>query len=167
MKPFMSHILSWKIWSIYLISFLVAASAIQSCSSSPGTGNEPMVPENISKPEENKSKVIYFFKEVVGEGNENSAKAILASNCRYYDAGKVKTTNIEEFTDYLKKARMPFESIKIVIDNIVAEGNWVAVRYQYFSVLEGELIVVPAMADFLIEDGRIVEIWRYIPANSK
>ncbi len=163
----MSHILSWKTWSIYLIAFFVVVSAIPSCSSSPKTGVESMVAENNSKLEENKSKIIYFFNEVVGQGNENSVNAILASNCRYYDAGKVKTTNIQEFIDYLKKSRMPFESIKIEIDNLVAEGNWVAVRYTYFSVLGGELIVVPAMADFLIEDGKIVEVWRYIPTSSK
>ena len=61
---------------------------------------------------------------------------------------------------------MPFDSIKIEIDNIIAEGNWVAVRYSYHSVLAGEIMVVPAMADFLIEDGKIVEMWRYIPARS-
>lgn len=163
----MSHILSWKIWSIYLITFLVVVSAIQSCSSPPRTGVETLAPENISKLEENKSKIIYFFNEVVGQGNENAVNEILASNCRYYDAGIVKTTNIHEFIDYLKKARMPFESIKIEIDNLIAEGNWVAVRYSYFSVIGGELIVVPAMADFQLEDGKIVEMWRYIPARSK
>jgi hypothetical protein len=34
-------------------------------------------------------------------------------------------------------------------------------------VFSGELMVVPAMADFLIEDGKIVEMWRYIPARKK
>ena len=163
----MLHLLSWKIWSIYLITFLVIVFAIQSCSSSHRTSVESMVPENISKLEENKSKIIYFFNEVVGQGNEKSANVILASNCRYYDAGQVKTTNIQEFIDYLRKARMPFESIKIEIDNLIAEGNWVAVRYSYFSVLGEELIVVPAMGDFLIEDGKIVEMWRYITPSSK
>jgi len=125
-----------------------------------------MVPEKISKLEENKNKVIYFLNEVVGQGNETAVNELLAPNCKYYDAGKVKTSNIQEFIDYLKKARMPFESIKIEIDNIIAEGNWVAVRYTYLSVLGGEHIVVPAMADFLIENGKFVEMWRYIPARN-
>ena len=162
----MSHILSWKIWSIYLITFLVVVSAITSCTSSPRTGVESMVPGKNSNLEENKNKVIYFFNEVVGQGNETAINELLAPDCKYYDAGKVKTTNIQEFIVYLKKARMPFESIKIEIDNLVAEGDWVAVRYSYFSVLGGELIIVPAMADFLIEDGKIVEMWRYIPESS-
>ena len=166
-KQFMLHFLSLKIWSVYLLSILVVISMISSCSSSSKTGVESILPENVLNLEENKSKVIYFFNEVVGQGNENAANALLAPNCRYYDASKIKTTKVQEFIDYLKKARKPFESIKIEIDNIIAEGNWVAVRYSYYSVLEGELIVVPAMADFLIENGKIVEMWRYIPARSK
>jgi predicted SnoaL-like aldol condensation-catalyzing enzyme len=126
-----------------------------------------VAPKQISKSEENKSMVIDFFNEVVGQGNEDAVNSLLAPNCRYYDAGRVKTTNVQEFIDYLKKARMPFDSIKIEIDNIIAEGNRVAVRYSYHSVLSGELIMVPAMAEFLIEDTKIVEMWRYIPAMSK
>jgi predicted SnoaL-like aldol condensation-catalyzing enzyme len=126
-----------------------------------------MVPNHITKSEDNKRMVIYFFNEVVGQGNEDAVNALLASNCRYYDAGRVKTTNVQEFIDYLVEARMPFDSIKIEIQNIIAEGNRVAVRYSYHSVLAGELIVVPAMAEFLIEDGKIVEMWRYIPEWNK
>ncbi len=67
----------------------------------------------------------------------------------------------------MRKARMPFESIKIKIDHLLAGGTGVAVRYTYHSMLEGELIVVPAMAEFLIKNGKFVEIWRYIPARHK
>ncbi len=163
----MKQILSWKSRLQYLIPTLTAISIIFSCSPDPRTEIESTALDQVTKIEENKSKVINFFNEVVGKGNEDVVIELLAPNCRYYDAGKIKTTNVQEFIDYLKKARRPFESIKIQIDNIIAEGNWVAVRYLYHSVLEGEFIEVPAMADFLIEDGKIVEMWRYIPARSK
>ncbi|MFO7614403.1 MAG: nuclear transport factor 2 family protein, partial [Bacteroidales bacterium] len=123
----------WIFRTIYLITFLAAVSAILSCSTSPRPDVESVVPGHVAKQEENKRKVIYFFDEVVGHGNEEAVKALLAPDCRYYDAGKVKTTNIQEFIDYLRRARMPYESIEIEIDNIVAEGNWVAVRYAYHS----------------------------------
>jgi len=163
----MSDILSLKIWFKYLITILTAVSMISLCSPSPRTGVESTARKHVSESEVNKDMVIYFFNEVVGLGNEDAVKEILAPNCKYYDAGRVKTTNVQEFIDYLKKAREPFESIKIEIDNIIAEGNWVAVRYTYNSVLSGELLVIPAMADFLIEDEQISEMWRYIPARSK
>jgi esterase/lipase/predicted SnoaL-like aldol condensation-catalyzing enzyme len=126
-----------------------------------------IVPKHSSVIEDKKTIVRQFFREVVGQGNINVVNALLAPNCRYFDAGRVKTTNIPDFIDYLKNARLPFDSIDVKFDNIIAEGNWVAVRYTYHSVLSGELIVVPAMADFLIEDGKIIEMWRYIPARSK
>jgi predicted SnoaL-like aldol condensation-catalyzing enzyme len=163
----MSDILSWKKWSIYLMLIMAAGSMISLCSPSPRTGVESMAQKHVSKSEDNKSMVIYFFDEVVDQGNQDAVKVLLAPNCKYYDAGKVKTTNVQEFIDYLVKARMPYDSIKVKIDNIIAEGNWVAVRYSYHSVLAGKHSVVPAMAEFLIEDGKIVEMWRYIPARSK
>ena len=163
----MSDILSLKTWLTYLILMLAAGSMISLCSPFPRTSVESVAPKQVSKSEENKRTVIYFFNEVVGQGNEDAVNELLAPNCRYFDAGRVKTTNVQEFIDYLKKARMPFDSIKIEIDNIIAEGNQVAVRYSYHSVLAGELMVVPAMAAFLIEDGKIVEMWRYIPTRSK
>ncbi len=126
-----------------------------------------IVPKYSSAIEDNKTIVRHFFIEVVSQGNINLVNTLLAPNCRYFDAGSVKTTNIPEFIDYLKKARLPFDSIDVKFDNIIAEGNRVAVRYSYHSVLSGELIVIPAMADFLIEDGKITEMWRYIPARKK
>ncbi|MBN1363795.1 MAG: nuclear transport factor 2 family protein [Syntrophaceae bacterium] len=161
----MSGILSGIKWPVCLILILAVGSMISVCSRFSAKKVESVDPKHVSKNEENKSIVRYFLNEVVGQGNQDAVKVILAPDCRYFDAGRVKTTNVPEFIDYLKKARMPFESIKIEIDNIVAEGNRVAVRYSYHSVLAGELIVVPAMADFLIEDGKIVEMWRYIPAR--
>lgn len=125
------------------------------------------VPKHVSTFENNKSMVKHFFNEVVGQGNINAVNSLLSTDCRYFDAGSIKTTNIQEFIVYLKKARLPFESINIKFDNIIAEGNHVAVRYSYHSVLDDKLMVVPAMADFLIEDGKIFEIWRYIPARKK
>jgi predicted SnoaL-like aldol condensation-catalyzing enzyme len=126
-----------------------------------------IIPKHISTIENNKSMVEHFFRKVVGQGNINVVNALLAPNCRYFDAGRVKTTNVPEFIDYLKRARQPFDSIDVKIDNIIAEGNWVAVRYSYHSLISGEHFVVPAMADFLIEDGKIIEMWRYVPTRSK
>jgi limonene-1,2-epoxide hydrolase len=137
------------------------------CYPSPKTSVELMSPKHVSKNEDHKSMVIYFFNEVVGQGNKDAVNALLAPNCRYFDAGRIKTTNVQEFINYLVKARMPFDSINVEIDKLISEGNRVAARYSYHSILDGELIVVPAMAEFLIEDGKIVEMWRYIPARSK
>jgi predicted SnoaL-like aldol condensation-catalyzing enzyme len=110
----------------------------------------------------NKIHVQRFFDEVVSQGNQETVNELLATSCRYFDAGILKTTGCDEFNAYLIEARKPFDSINVEIDNIIAEGNQVAVRCTYHLILEGEHSVVPVMADFRLEDGKIVEMWRAI-----
>jgi len=126
-----------------------------------------MVPKHVSTNENNKTVVKHFFKEVVAQGNLDFVNALLAPNCRYFDAGSLRTKNVPQFIDYLKKARLPFDSIDVKIDNIIAEGNRVAVRCSYYLVIAGEHSVALVMADFLIEDGKIVEMWRCVPARNQ
>jgi predicted SnoaL-like aldol condensation-catalyzing enzyme len=166
-EQIMSDILSGIKWFILLIIILAAVTTISECSLFSRTGGESIDPKHISTQEDTKTIVKQFFKEVVGHGNIDVVNALLTPNCKYFDAGRVKTANVQEFIDYLEKARLPFDSIDVKIDKIIAEGNRVVVRYSYHSVLAGELTVVPAMADFLIEDGKVVEMWRFIPARSQ
>lgn len=163
----MLGILSRINWFPYFILIFTVGSLTSVSTPFSGKVVVLMAPMQDSTYEYNKNIVKHFFNEVVGQGNIDVVRALLAPNCKYYDAGSIKTTNIPEFIDYLEKARQPFDSIDVKIDNIIAEGNRIAVRYLYHSVLNGEPIIVPAMAEFLIEDGKIVEMWRYIPARSQ
>lgn len=115
--------------------------------------------------QDNKVHVHRFFEEVVSRGNQESVYELLASSCRYFDAGILKTTGCDEFNVYLIDARKPFDSITVEIDNIIAEGNQVAVRCSYHRMLKGEHSVVPVMAEFRIEEGKIVEMWRAVAAR--
>jgi len=114
--------------------------------------------------EENKAHVRRFFREVVGQGNLEVIDELLAASCRYFDAGSLRTKGISEFIDYLVHARKPIDSIHVKIDNMIAEGNRVAVRCSYHLILEGEHSVVSVMADFHIEEEKIVEMWRTVAA---
>jgi ketosteroid isomerase-like protein len=114
--------------------------------------------------EDNIAHVRRFFREVVGEGSLATIDELLDANCRYFDAGSLRTTGLIEFTEYVIDARKSFDSINVEIENIIAEGNKVAVRCSYHLIREGEHSVVPVMADFLFEEGRIVEMWRYVAA---
>lgn len=159
-------ILSGINWPIRLIVILAAGSMISVCSPFSRTGGESTVSKHVSANEDNKTIVMQFFEEVVSQGNIDVINELLAPNCRYFDAGNIRTTNIPEFIDYLKEARMPFDSIYVKIDNLIAEGNRVAVRCSYHLVIAGEHSVALVMADFLVEDGKIVEMWRCVPAMS-
>ena len=163
----MWRILSGINGSIRLICMLATGAMISACSPFSGTGAESTVPKHVSTNEMNKTVVRQLFKEVVSQGNVDVVDSLLAPNCRYFDAGSIKTTTIPEFIDYIKKARSPFDSIDVKIDNIIAEGNRVAVRCSYHLVIAGELSVKLVMVDFLLENGKIVEIWRCVPAGSQ
>ena len=116
--------------------------------------------------QDNKVHVQRFFEEVVSRGNQETVNELLATSCRYFDAGILKTTGCDEFNAYLIEARKPFDSINVEIDNIIAEGNVVAVRCSYHLMLEGEHSVVPVMAEFHIEEGKIVEMWRTVATRN-
>jgi predicted SnoaL-like aldol condensation-catalyzing enzyme len=163
----MSGILGRMNWTIRFIVVSYTSLMIVGCSLFTRTEVETTIPKQVSVSEKNKIVVRDFFREVVSQGNLDVISTLLASNCRYYDAGSIKTKNISEFIDYLKKARLPFDSIDVKIDNIIAEGDRVAVRCSYHLVISGEDSVVPVMADFLIEGGQIIEMWRCVPAMNK
>ena len=112
--------------------------------------------------EVNKALIQRFFAEVVSQGDQESVDELVADSCRYFDAGTLKTTGCVEFKAYLIEALKPIESLDMEIDNMVAEGNQVAVRCSYYVLLAGEHSCVPVMADFRIEEGKIVEMWRMI-----
>ena len=108
-----------------------------------------------------------MFKEVDSNGNLEVIDDLLDARCRYFDAVILRTRGLTEFIDYIIQARKPFDSINVKIENIVAEGNEFAVHYSYHLALEGEHSVAPVMADFRIEDGKIVEMWRVVATRNK
>ena len=112
--------------------------------------------------EDNKACIQRFFEEVVSQGNLETVDELLSASCRYFDAGILRTTSCGDFNTYLIQARKPFDSINVKIDNIIAEGDKVAVRCSYHLMLEGEHSVVPVMVDFHIEERKILEMWRTV-----
>jgi predicted SnoaL-like aldol condensation-catalyzing enzyme len=116
--------------------------------------------------QDNKDRIQRFFQEVVGRGNQETVNELLATSCRYYDAGILKTTGTDEFNAYLTEALKPHDNLYVEIDNMIAEGNQVTVRCSYHVMLEGELSIVPVMAEFHFEEGKIVEMWRTVASTS-
>jgi predicted SnoaL-like aldol condensation-catalyzing enzyme len=116
---------------------------------------------------DSKSRVRRFFREVVSAGNLEAIDELLDASCQYFDGGSLRASGLDEFTEYLVQARRPFDSIDVKIENIIAEGSQVAVRCSYHLRLEGKDSVVPVMADFRFEEGKIVEMWRAVAVRNK
>ena len=81
--------------------------------------------------EERKARVRRFFARVAGEGDLAAVDALLGAGCRYWDAGRLRTSGRDEFADYLVVARSPYDQIHVEIQDIIAEGDRVAVRCTY------------------------------------
>ena len=116
--------------------------------------------------EDNKAHIRRFFREVVSHGDMGAINELLGADCRYFDAGMLRTKGLSEFTKYLIKARKPFDSIDVKIEDIIAEGNKVAVRCSYHLIQKDDHIVVPVMAHFRINEGKIIEMWRTVAARN-
>jgi predicted SnoaL-like aldol condensation-catalyzing enzyme len=112
-----------------------------------------------------KALVQRFFFETLRDGKTEVLEEIMAPDCSYTDGGKLKSTNRNDFAEYVREARKPYTQIEVTIHDIIAEGDRVAVRCTYH--LETELIghIVPVMGIFRFQDNRIVEIWRNIATS--
>jgi limonene-1,2-epoxide hydrolase len=85
---------------------------------------------------------------------------ILCRDCSYIDAGNTMFTNCEELIDHLSKARRSHTKFDVVINDIVAEGNKVAVRCMFKLEKETIRTKLAVMGFFQFQEGKIVKIWR-------
>lgn len=115
--------------------------------------------------ETHKSIVQRFFYEVLRDGKIEVLQEIATSDCSYTDNGKLKYTNRDDFTQYVREARMPYTHVDVTIHDMVAEGDRVAVRCTYHLEAESDRYLIPVMGIFRFQKNRIVQIWRNIAAS--
>ena len=112
-----------------------------------------------------KSIVQRFFFEALRDGKMKVLEEIMAPECSYTDGGKLKYTNRQDFTDYVKDARKDLTRIEVIIHDIIAEADRVAVRCTYNLEIDRNQYNLPVMGIFRFQDNRIVEIWRNIATS--
>jgi predicted SnoaL-like aldol condensation-catalyzing enzyme len=115
--------------------------------------------------ETHKAIVQRFFHDVLKDGKMEVLEEITTPDCSYADGGKLKYTNRDDFTHYVREARMPYTHIEIILHDIIGEGDRVAVRCTYHLKTERNRYTIPVMGIFRFQENRIVEIWRNIAAS--
>lgn len=115
--------------------------------------------------EAHKAIVQRFFLEVLKDGKLEVLHEIMTPDCSYTDGGMLKFQTRDDFASYVREARDKFTNIKITIDDIIAEGNKVAVRCAYHLESARGRYVTPVMGIFHFQENRIAEIWRNIAAS--
>jgi len=114
-----------------------------------------------------KTIINQFFLDGLKDGKLEILEKILGPECSYIDGGKLKYTARDDFIEYVREARKPYTSTDVVVDDIIAEGDKVAVRCTYHLETKGDKATVSVMGFFQFSEGKIVKIWRNVVASSE
>ena len=117
--------------------------------------------------ETQKTIIKQFFHGALKEGKLEILEKILEPECSYMDGGKLKYTTREDFIDYVREARKPYIRTDVVIDDIIAEGEKVAVRCTYHLETNTAQVTVSVMGFFQFHGSKIVKIWRTLVISSE
>ena len=117
--------------------------------------------------EENKAIVRQFFEEGPSKGNLSIADILLSPDFSIH--GPLPASpGIEGMKEIITTCRAAFEHLNVTIEDMIAEGNNVAVRFTARGVHKGDFmnlsatgkpITMTGIEIFRIKDGKITEIW--------
>jgi steroid delta-isomerase-like uncharacterized protein len=117
--------------------------------------------------EENKIIVRKFFEEGPSKGNLNIANELLSPDFALH-VPLPAPPGIEGINEVITSCRAAFEHLNVTIENMIAEGDNVAVRFTAHGVHKGDFMGLPATGKpitmtgievFRIKDGKIAELW--------
>ena len=117
--------------------------------------------------EENKVIVRRFFELGPSSGDMNAANALLDQNFALHTP-LPSAPGIQGINDVVTACRAAFEHLNVTVEDIVAEGDKVAARFTARGVHNGSFMGLPPTGKpitmtgieiFLIENGKIVELW--------
>jgi steroid delta-isomerase-like uncharacterized protein len=117
--------------------------------------------------EENKIIVRKFFEEGPSKGNLNIANELLSPDFALH-VPLPAPPGIEGINEVITSCRAAFEHLNVTIEDMIAEGNKVAVRFTAHGVHKGDFmglqatgkpITMTGIEVFRIKDGKIAELW--------
>lgn len=122
--------------------------------------------------EENKELVRRLLVEAFGRGDLDVLDELLAEDFVGHAPAEpghgAETQDRDRVAEEIERAHEGLADLRFTVDEIIAEGNLVAVRSTATGVHEGEFMGVPptgeqvefrAMNFFRIEDGEVIEDW--------
>jgi steroid delta-isomerase-like uncharacterized protein len=118
--------------------------------------------------EENKAIVRRFLEEVVNKGNQTVADELVASDFIDHNPLPGLSPTNEGFKQSFVIFRTAVPDLRYAIDDLIAEGDKVAVRWTATGTNKGEMFGMPATGRqvtvagvdvFRLARGRLVELW--------
>lgn len=119
--------------------------------------------------EDNQVTTRRFFEEVFSGGNLAVVDEIKSPNYVFHDLSLSKTIRgPEEFKQYIKTFRTAFPDLHSTIEDVIAEGEKVTVRFTFTGTQRGPLMGIPPMGKQVrvtamlfarLVNGKFVEGW--------
>jgi steroid delta-isomerase-like uncharacterized protein len=121
--------------------------------------------------EQNKSIVRRWIEEGWSQGHEQDlVEEVFAASCLLHESS-TDLHGIEALKQVVTATRLAFPDVKILIEDLIAEGNKVVARIMVHGTHQGEFLGVAAtgkrvtlmdIAIFHLADGKIVETWELL-----
>jgi steroid delta-isomerase-like uncharacterized protein len=109
-----------------------------------------------------------WYSEVMNEGNEDLIDELCAENFVDHDPLPGTGPDRQGIHDFVKLVRSAFPDLQTTVDEIIAEGDRIAVRSTFRGTHEGDFMGIPATGkkvevsnyDFVrFENGQAAEHW--------
>lgn len=125
--------------------------------------------DTMSTPEENKETILRLVELQNSRDFDGIDAIMLPGFVRHSRATPgLFVSSRAEFKDFLRQDLITFPDSRIIVERLVAEGDYVAVYATYAATQEGPMGPFPAsgkavdlkfMAQFRFEQGKIAELW--------
>jgi steroid delta-isomerase-like uncharacterized protein len=118
--------------------------------------------------EENKTIARRLFEEVMNKGNQAVADELVAAEFVNHDPGPVEQPNREGFKQFFVESHATFPDLRYTIEDIVAEGDKVVVRWTLKGTHKGQWgpvaptgkqFTTTGVYIFRIANGKLAELW--------
>jgi predicted ester cyclase len=116
----------------------------------------------------NKELVRRFYEEVYGEWNMALADDVISPQFTSHDWPEGGPTGPKAFRDYYSAIRSAVADARYEVDDLIAEGDRVVVRWRLLGTHEGAFrgiaptgrsITLEGIAIYRVKDGKLMERW--------
>ena len=93
--------------------------------------------------EANKTVLRRIYEEVFNKGNLEAVDDLHAANFAYHGPGGVELKGRAEAKEYVRAFRAAFPDVCVTVENMVAEGDYVAHRARFTGTHRGDWMGIP------------------------
>lgn len=116
----------------------------------------------------NKELVRQFYKDVYVDWNMSRADEVVSTQFTWHDWPNGGRTGPQAFRDYYSAFRSAVPDARFEVDDLIAEGDRVVVRWRMIGTHKGTFqgivptgrpIVLKGIAIYRVQDGKLMERW--------